>query len=422
MNRRSLLAVILGLLVIGGGVALFLALFERVSTTVPLPPEGEARYNPLYALRMSLQAQGVKAQSYPVLNPNALALGPRDTVLIYTQPEAISAAQTARLVAWVKGGGHLVLRGPGAGETPGELADALGLEAAESASEEDTDADEGDAIAEAFQAPSCTVLSATPAPPRSATKNSQPAKSAATDDEEAKDAKVTKDAKDAPAREVIRLCGTRFIGTLPQFEGHQGDSVRGYRFARMALGAGQVTVVSDLGFLANDQLKKRIASDLGYQVLAPRLGAGTVHLVYSADVPSIWRLLMLHGWMALLPALLALAAFLLLRSQRFGPPVPPPTANRRALLEHVQAAGEFAFRRGRSLSLHTAVLALFQRRLALRDPVLAALDGETLVAALAEKMNLAPDRVRLALRPVGLQRPDVFLQSVSTLVLMRNRL
>jgi hypothetical protein len=415
MNRRSLLAAILGLLLVGGGIALFLALFERVSTTVPLPPEGEARYNPLYALRLSLQAQGVKAQSYPVLNPNALALGPRDTVLIYTQPEAISATQTGRLVAWVKGGGHLVLRGPGAGEAPGELADALGLEAAESSSEDEDPEDD----AEVFEMPGCAVLSATSAPPKPATNKPTPAQAAQADDKEAKDAKG---AKDAPAREVIRLCGTPFIGTLPQFEGHQGDSVHGYRFARMALGAGQVTVVSDLGFLANDQFKKRIAGELGYQVLAPRLGAGTVHLVYSADVPSLWRLLMLHGWMALLPALLALAAFLLLRGQRFGSPVPPPTANRRALLEHVQAAGEFAFRRGRMLSLHSAVLALFQRRLALRDPVLAALDGETLVAALAEKMNLAPDRVRLALRPVGLQRPDVFLQSVSTLVLMRNRL
>jgi hypothetical protein len=407
MSRRSLLALGLGLLVVGGGIALFLALFERVSTTVPLPPEGEARFNPLYALRMSLQAQGVKAQSYPVLNPNALALGPRDTVLVYTQPEAISAAQTTRLVAWVKGGGHLVMRGPGAGETPGELAEALGLQAADDAPLEDEE-DES-----AFQMPTCALLAATPAAPKPAATTAKGA---------GKPAGESVEAKPQPAREVIRLCGTTFVGTLPQFQGHHGDSVRGYRFGRMALGDGEVTVVSDLGFLANDELKKRIAGDLGYQVLAPRLGEGTVHLVYSADVPSIWRLLLLHGWMALLPAVLALAAFLLLRGQRFGSPVPPPSANRRALLEHVQAAGEFAFRRGRSLSLHTAVLALFQRRLALRDPVLAALDGETLVAALAEKFQLPPDRVRLALRPVGLQRPDVFLQSVSTLVLMRNRL
>ena len=406
MSRRSWLALGLGLLLVGGGIALFLALFERVSTTVPLPPEGEARYNPLYALRMALQAQGVKAQSYPVLNPGSLALGPRDTVLVYTQPEAVSAVQATRLVAWVKGGGHLVMRGPGAGETPGELADALGLHAADTTPVDDEDDED------VFEMPTCVALSATPASPKPASTTAKDTGTPADD----------KDATQAPAREAIRLCGTAFVGTLPQFEGHHGDSVRGYRFGRMALGAGQVTVVSDLGFLANDELKKRIATDLGYQVLAPRLGEGTVHLVYSADVPSIWRLLMLHGWMALLPAGLALAAFLLLRGQRFGSPVPPPSANRRALLEHVQAAGEFTFRRGRSLSLHSAVLALFQRRLALRDPVLAALDGETLVAALAEKFQLTADRVRLALRPVGLQRPDVFLQSVSTLVLMRNRL
>jgi hypothetical protein len=72
--------------------------------------------------------------------------------------------------------------------------------------------------------------------------------------------------------------------------------------------------------------------------------------------------------------------------------------------------------------LHAALRARFERRVARRDPLLAALDGEARVLALAERCALPAARVRQALVPTELQRPDVFLQSVSTLALMRLRL
>ena len=51
MSRlRSALPWLLALAVLGVGVAWFLATYHRVEKTVPLPPRGEASYNPLYAL------------------------------------------------------------------------------------------------------------------------------------------------------------------------------------------------------------------------------------------------------------------------------------------------------------------------------------------------------------------------------------
>ena len=407
MSRRRWLYGLLALLALGGGVALFFALFERVSVSVPLPPQGEARYNPLFALRQALRTDGVDARSYPSLNPTALDLAPGDTLVIYTQPEAISPAQATRLAAWVSAGGHLVMPGPGPGKTPGALADAFGLRAV---ADEEADAVEDSEDAIPAAANPCVTLADTPAATRP---KAMP---------EARISRVGAGDADRPRRDTVRLCGVGFNSRLPGFVMHQGDSRRGYRFGRLAHGAGVVTVVSDLDFLGNDELRKPVAADLAYQVLAPHLHRGAMHLVYSADVPSLWRLLMVHGWRALLPALLALLAWLLWKGQRLGSQVPPPVENRRALLEHVHAAGELAFRRGRSLALHAAMLALFKRRLAVRDPALSALDGETLVAALAEKFSLPAERVRRALQPIGLQRPDAFLHSVSTLVLMRNRL
>jgi hypothetical protein len=147
-----------------------------------------------------------------------------------------------------------------------------------------------------------------------------------------------------------------------------------------------------------------------------------MQLVYSADVPSLLRLLLTHAWMVLLPLVLALAAWLSWRGQRLGPLQPLPEPRRRALLEHVQAAGEFAWGRNRGAALHAAVLRLFRQRLQRRAPELYALDGDAQEQALASALSLPRSRVRQALRPQGLHHPATFTQSIATLLSMRSRL
>jgi hypothetical protein len=383
MNRRS--AWLIALLVVAtlaAGAGAFGYFFKPVTELVPLPAKGEASYNPLYALRQSLKVQGIKASSYPSLNPTALVLAPGDTLVLFTQPEAITPMQAKRLLAWVRDGGHLVMPGPELGESPGALADGLDL-----SGRPDPDHVEGDDWDRYCSRIDSRAKPLNPGYPS----------------------------------EKYLLCENRFTSSAPGFQPGEGDAKRGYRFARISHGQGVVTV-SDLRFLDNDNLATPASREIAFQILSPRLGKGAVHLVYSADIPSLWRLLAYYGWPVLVPALLALAAWLLMRGQRFGPLAPMPAGHRRALLEHVQAAGEFAFRRGRGIALHTAVLNLFKQRLARREPMLAALDGEAQVMALSERLLLDAQSIRLALRPQGMQRPDHFLQSISTLVKMRNRL
>jgi hypothetical protein len=57
MSRaRAALPWLLALAVIAAGVAWFLATHHRVEKIVPMPPRGEASYNPLYALKLALRA------------------------------------------------------------------------------------------------------------------------------------------------------------------------------------------------------------------------------------------------------------------------------------------------------------------------------------------------------------------------------
>ena len=161
---------------------------------------------------------------------------------------------------------------------------------------------------------------------------------------------------------------------------------------------------------------------LARQVLAPNYGLGTVHLVYAAQMPSLWRTVLLRGWMVWAPLLLALAAWLWMRMQRFGPLVPAPAAERRSLLEHVRASGEHLYRYGRGVMLYAAVRQAFLARLRRRDAVAAALSGEPQVAAIAERTGLPADRIRTALHAPASHDRQAFRDRIALLIHLRNRL
>ena len=383
MKRIHLLigAGVLAVLV-GAGVVLFPKLFKEVTEELPLPPTGEAAYNPLYALKLTLAAHGQPVSAWPNLASATRKLGKHDTLLLYDRPEAMTQAQANHLLEWVRAGGHLVAPGPRSAGSAGPLSAALGLRAIEVPEE---------------------------------------ARPSGVDDYYTGCVRLRFEQRAPPDRQGLWLCDAPFLATVPGFALAGGDDKRGYRFARRALGDGLVTITT-LGYLDNERLRDPAAREMAFQLLAPSLGRGRFQLVYSADVPSLFRLLVDHAWMVLVPLLLALAAWLALRGQRFGPLQPAPEPRRRALLEHVHAAGEFAWRRHRASALHAAVLRLFQQRLQRRQPELFALSGEAQENALAEATRLAPSRVREALRPHGLQHPNSYTQSIATLLLMRSRL
>jgi len=417
MSRRNLVVTLLLLLAIAGGGGLFVYFFKPVNQQIPLPAKGEAAYNPLYALKKALQAQGVRATSYASLNPAALALGKNDTLVLFTRPEALNDAQAQRILDWVERGGHLVMPGPASSGAPGPLAAAFALRGAKEAASNKKAADDDDDdvdVGDDGGGVDCSLVW-----------EKTPNTADASDKVESPDKVDTASASDSSGgfdnAGALSLCNARFVANSTEFALSGGDDERGYRFARRSWGEGLVSV-TDLRFLDNRHLNSPTAAEMAFQVLAPRLGQGAFHLVYSADVPSLWRLLLTYGWPVLLPLMLALIAWLAWRSQRLGPITPQPPAHRRALLEHVQAAGEFAFRRGRGIALHASVLNLFKQRLSRRDPAIAALNGEALVQALSERLSLDAQRIRHALQPTVMQRPDAFMQSISTLLQMRNRL
>lgn len=376
----TVLVAALALALLGGFGYWWYQTHERVEEEIELPRSGEITYNPLYVLALALREDGWTVNARQQLDTGKVALGPRDTVLVLSDPRRLSRADTDALLAFVAGGGHLIVRTPSAqGFAPGlqpslqaPLLEALELEVHARSS-------------------GCVPLSV--------------------------------NGEDSH----IEFCqGRRFDigGVAPRHRWHDedGDTV----YARLPHGEGTVDVIADLDFLTNDSLRDGPHIALARQLLAPHWQAGTAHLLYAAEMPSFWRWLAARSWMAWLPLLLALLAWLWSRMQRFGPMLPSPPGERRSLLEHVAASGEHIYRYGYAHVLHGAVRAAFLARLRRRDPQAAALEGEAQAALIAERFKdtlaIGADEVRVALSTPPVRDPAAFRSRIATLIRLRNQL
>jgi hypothetical protein len=374
MNRRGLLigAVVLGIALLLVGI--FFASFERKDVTEATPAHGEARYNRYFAFEQVLTRLGLKVTSLSTLDPARMPLQPGDTLLLGEGASRIDVEQSARLAAWVRSGGHLLLSpGTAASRLHAPLFEALPI----------IDARKADYVCDALH----TIVAA-----------------------------AGKPGEDVP------LCGPRFrLAAAAQagVDASIGDAQDGYLFARTRLGAGTLSLLADMDLLDNAQLHQLAAQQFGWRLLAPNLGHGRIYLLYALDGMSFPKRLLLEGWPFLLALSLLLVAWMLRQAERFGPLMPAPSLHRRALLEHVQAAGEFIYRRDAGRSLHQLAVQAVLTRLRRRDPSCAMLHGDAFYDRLALRSGLAPEQVLQAFQsPANAQ---AFRHSIITLARLRSR-
>jgi len=274
----------------------FLATFKYVTRERDLPSTGEARYNPLYALRLSLRELGQQVDTHARLDIPTLKLQANDMLVLYAPPNGLSNKQLDDLLVWVEGGGHIVVAAP----SPSLIT-------------------EGDTI--------YTKLGIYPADFEDDCLQYTPATT--------------------PQMKPEQLCGNRFFTEeVDWFDWLRGDEEQGYNLGRMYWGKGSITIASSLRFMNNEQLKLAGPRELTYQMLAETMGKGKFHLIYSTDMSPLWLLMLKYGWTLLLPLFLLLVAWLVYRSQRFGPLQSSPVQDRRALLPARQARHAVAHHSG----------------------------------------------------------------------------
>ncbi|MBX3688828.1 DUF4350 domain-containing protein [Dokdonella sp.] len=367
-GRNLLMIVLFTLLVVAVG-AWWLSGHELVEVDQDAPLQGEAAYNPLYALKKTLQASGHEVSSRARLDFAAMTMGDHDTLVLGSDVRTLSEAQVDAVLDWMGNGGRLLFAvPPGVEGRDGDLIEALGIKRG--------------------MRMHCVDMA---------------------------ESAVGQTRSKANMRPDCFRTFTFDEGSDENFDLLVGDAEKGYFMGRRFLGKGSWTVIGDLQFLDNQHLSKARNAQLSWQLLAPLLQGGRVHLVYASSLPPLHVLLARHAWQALVPALLALLAWLWLRSRRLGPLLPAPVAPRRALREHIDAAGEFIIRQRKASALYAPLRRAFDERLRLEDPAVAALDGEDLIAAVAKLRGRPIAFVRQALQPADINRSDAFLQTVKAL-------
>jgi hypothetical protein len=385
--------VALGVLLIGlGFAAWWFNTFERVVKVQTLPPRGEAAYNPLYALKLALNADGRNTTARQRLDLDDHTLGVHDTLLLYSDPRNMTSKERGALLAWVENGGHLILRTPPLGEKIESDEVSILSEFGITLDQVENDADD--------------TLG---------------------DDKEDEERSGCMGLRVPGEEDHVEFClGRRFMfldegpDILLSWDDENTETSV---FARLAHGRGTVDVLADLDFLDNDSLEEGPHYALALQLFEPnRREGGAIHLIYSADVPSLLRLLMRYGWMVALPLALALLLWLWLRTERFGPLYPSPAVERRSLLEHIQANGDHLYRYGRHATLYNEVLQAFLRRLRRRDPYAAALEGPTRIEAIARRTGMSAHEVEEALRYPRPRDSRDFVLRIAKLLQLRRRL
>ena len=416
MTHRQLKIVLaIGVLLAGGLVGLFFLLFEPVEEMEDVGFRGPARLNRFLAAERLFTRLGVPAESS--FDDWELP-GPQDTLLLLNPQRVMTEDRGAEILDWVAAGGNLVAVLPDAPSLDPLMVhfgiDAAEPELSEEEEEEDKDGkdskDSKDAKKENGAAgpidPFADVIGET----------------------------VEVPLRDSPAEKPFKVHVQGFRRLLPPESSPEEDdglevqagSESGTFLLRYAYESGQVTFVSNAGFLSNEFLGKLDHGPFAWALVQGQAGPPeSVLLVVRDEVPSLFTLLARHAWMVLVSGLFLLLAWLRLAGSRLGPVLPDPPRDRRSLLEHVEATGDFLWQSGHAGELLQSTRQAFLRRVEVRQPTWAKLPPRELVNRLANaagSAGLAAPAVDRALNGSAEGDPAAFVSTIQTLETLRRSL
>ena len=420
-HRQLKIALAIGVLLAGGLVGLFFLLFEPVEEMKDVGFRGPARLNRFLAAERLFTRLGVPAQSS--FDDWELP-GPQATLLLLNPQRVMTEDRGSQILDWVAAGGNLVAVLPDAPSLD-PLMVHFGIDAVEPEPLEEEEEEEEKAAAEAE----------------------------AGEEKDGKDSKDAKDEKgaegpidpfadvigetvevplrDSPAEKPFKVYVQGFRRLLPPESSPEEDdglevqagTESGTFLLRYAYESGQVTFVSNAGFLSNESLGKLDHGPFAWALVQGQAGPPeSILLVVRDEVPSLFTLLARHAWMVLVSGFFLMLAWLRLAGGRLGPVLPDPPRDRRSLLEHVEATGDFLWQSGHAGELLQSTRQAFLRRVEVRQPTWAKLPPRELVHRLAAAAGLAAPAVDRALNGSVGDDPAAFTSTIQTLETLRRSL
>lgn len=169
---------------------------------------------------------------------------------------------------------------------------------------------------------------------------------------------------------------------------------QGFHLLTLAWGQGRITLLSDNGFLHNTEIER---NDHALFLAALMDGYERGWLLYSSQMPSLLTLAWRFAPHLFVSSLLLLGMLIWWLTLRSGPILLQANPLRRNLLEHLQAAGEFNWRRDRAAGLLERCRKQLESRWLLKHPLLNGMNRQQRCRWLAERTGLAITAIEAAL-------------------------
>ena len=391
MSRR--VAWLIGIVMaIGLGLGAY-SLYQRleiIESTTRISLEGEARKNPLYAARLFLHRMGIPAESKPSVQ--GLTLPDINTVLIISSKrKTLSRKRVNDLYAWVQAGGHLIARS----------VDDIDYYKYLKNKTEDEDYSSDDPLQ------SLMLLSTG-------------------DRIDARDNDSQVNIKGS--KRPLKLVLDRFYPIESPDDFPQNDELikvkKGVFILRRKVDKGMITLVSDFSFMNNRKIRDADHAELLWQLVHGLDTPDEVWLIHNDEMPALWRILWRTAWAFIISLTLLFVLWIYRSAHRFGPLIPKEPENRRSLIEHIAASGNFYWKNKQKKKLIESTRDALNKRIALTHPGWQQLSSTEKIAQLSARLELPESTVHRLLfdQKIALAKTsaDEFTELVKQLEEIRN--
>lgn len=359
--------------------AWFFTTHEKVSRKEFTGYTGEARVNDFLAADLLLQELGIESDSRPSLTPSEWLPEFTDTLVVRLSPAFSVESERELLTDWVLDGGHLVLLPPDQeSRVVDEFLAFLGFQLFPIETEEDDDS--GD-------------------------------ESETDDEQESYDYQVD-------------LENTRYRVDVT-FEDSLGATLsddKGIVVARRELGAGYVTVVATSRYFSNRSIDESDHARLLLDTVAGYIQPGNVWFIYDASFAPLWQLIWDNAPYVVISFAVILVFWLWSIMPKFGPAIRPESLARRSIIEHVGAAGHFAWRNNGAGVLAASSAAAVMHDAESRHPGISRLSALSQAKQLARMTGLPAQAITDALTGSGQPRHRDFTHDMQALQRIRKKI
>ena len=383
MNRQALVFGLIAVLLAAAAAWWFFETFEHRVEEKEVGFRGEAGRNDFLAAERFLEKFGMQIESLPTILDLKKMPDSNDVLFIPTGRYDLAPEKITELLAWVKQGGHLIVRARhpsrNAIKMDDELFSSLGAE--------------------------------THAKKNAGLFN--------TEDREVIEVQVN-DKIESKQVEFDTELWMEDVGENDlswQVDGENGSHLLEYH-----IGEGYVTLLSDILFLDNEFIADNDHASFLYTVVHIDNSKRRLWIIRNDDMPSLLSMLQDKAPATLILLGILIFFWLWYTTRRFGPIQHAPKAARRSLREHITSSGFYQWRNHNRTELFLSARTALQEQIVQTRPLWAKLDEMKLAGKLGKIAAIPSDQVLSVLQAQQADKEVEFTQFIEILSVIRKRL